>query len=230
MSGTRALATAAELVPELERSEAGSDLVIVRTQEARAPLMPGRGVPCGAVPRLARAAGAGERDPVDRGLRAPVRGPGASRPRPVGGSPRRPQRLGVVAAPGKRAQLRRLSARGGADGACSRRRGARGAARKRHRGRSCPCRETPSRPSRVCCSSVRGEYGGGGGSLRRRRRPLARVRRPYEEGHALFGRGRCLAALGRVPESAALLDAAREIFARLGAAPALAATEEWPAP
>ncbi len=50
---------------------------------------------------------------------------------------------------------------------------------------------------------------------------------PYEEGHALLGQGRCLAALGRAPEAAAPLAAAREIFARLGAKPALAEADEW---
>jgi class 3 adenylate cyclase len=44
---------------------------------------------------------------------------------------------------------------------------------------------------------------------------------PYEEGHALLGQGRCLVALGRAPEAAAPLAGAREIFARLGATPAL---------
>ena len=48
---------------------------------------------------------------------------------------------------------------------------------------------------------------------------------PYEEGHALLGQGRCLAALGRAPEAAAPLAAARVIFARLGAKPALAETD-----
>jgi hypothetical protein len=48
---------------------------------------------------------------------------------------------------------------------------------------------------------------------------------PYEEGHALLGQGRCLAALGRAPEAAAPLAAAREIFARLGARPALGDTD-----
>jgi tetratricopeptide (TPR) repeat protein len=48
---------------------------------------------------------------------------------------------------------------------------------------------------------------------------------PYEEGHALLGHGRCLVALGRAPEAAAPLAAAREIFARLGAKPALAETD-----
>ena len=49
---------------------------------------------------------------------------------------------------------------------------------------------------------------------------------PYEEGHALLGRGRCLVALGGAPEAAAPLAAGREIFARLGARPALEETEE----
>ena len=49
---------------------------------------------------------------------------------------------------------------------------------------------------------------------------------PYEEGHALLGQGRCLVALGRAPEAAASLAAAREIFARLGARPALAEVNE----
>jgi len=50
---------------------------------------------------------------------------------------------------------------------------------------------------------------------------------PYEEAQALLGQGRCLVALGRAPEAAAPLAAAREIFARLGAKPALAETGEW---
>ena len=48
---------------------------------------------------------------------------------------------------------------------------------------------------------------------------------PYEEAQALLGQGRCLVALGRAPEAAAPLAAARAIFARLGARPALAETE-----
>ena len=49
---------------------------------------------------------------------------------------------------------------------------------------------------------------------------------PYEEAQALLGRGRCLLALGRTREAAPPLDAARDIFARLGARPALAETDE----
>ena len=48
---------------------------------------------------------------------------------------------------------------------------------------------------------------------------------PYEEGQALLGQGRCLVAVGRAPEAAPPLAAAREIFARLGALPALEETD-----
>ena len=50
---------------------------------------------------------------------------------------------------------------------------------------------------------------------------------PYEEAQALLGQGRCLVALGRAPEAAAPLAAAREIFARLRARPALEETDRW---
>jgi hypothetical protein len=49
---------------------------------------------------------------------------------------------------------------------------------------------------------------------------------PYEEAQALLGQGRCLEALGRAAEAAAPLAAAHEIFARLGAGPALAEAGE----
>jgi len=48
---------------------------------------------------------------------------------------------------------------------------------------------------------------------------------PYERAQACLGRGRCLLALGRVPEAAAAALEAREIFACLGARPALAEAE-----
>jgi tetratricopeptide (TPR) repeat protein len=48
---------------------------------------------------------------------------------------------------------------------------------------------------------------------------------PYEEAQALLGQGRCLVALGRAHEAAPVLEAAREIFARLGAKPALEEAE-----
>jgi class 3 adenylate cyclase len=46
-----------------------------------------------------------------------------------------------------------------------------------------------------------------------------------EEAFALLGQGRCLLGLGREPEAVPVLQAAREIFVRLGAAPALAETD-----
>ena len=48
---------------------------------------------------------------------------------------------------------------------------------------------------------------------------------PYEEGHALLGRARCLSRLDRASEAAVPLAAAREVFARLGARPALEETD-----
>ena len=49
---------------------------------------------------------------------------------------------------------------------------------------------------------------------------------PYEEAHALLGLGRCTAALERPLQTAEPLAEAREIFARLGARPALEEAEE----
>jgi hypothetical protein len=49
---------------------------------------------------------------------------------------------------------------------------------------------------------------------------------PFEEAQALLGQGRCLVALGGVPEAAAPLASAREILARLGAKPALGETDD----
>jgi len=49
---------------------------------------------------------------------------------------------------------------------------------------------------------------------------------PWERAHALLGHGRCLLALGRPAEAREALHAAREIFASLGAAPALTETDE----
>ena len=49
---------------------------------------------------------------------------------------------------------------------------------------------------------------------------------PYEEAHALAGRGRCLLAVGSAAAAAAALGEARAIFVRLRAAPGLAQTEE----
>ena len=49
---------------------------------------------------------------------------------------------------------------------------------------------------------------------------------PYEEAQALLGQGRCLVALGRASAAITPLSGAREIFARLGAKPAMEETDE----
>jgi hypothetical protein len=49
---------------------------------------------------------------------------------------------------------------------------------------------------------------------------------PYEEAQALLGEGRCLLALDTAPEAAPVLAEAREIFARLGAVPALGEADD----
>ena len=49
---------------------------------------------------------------------------------------------------------------------------------------------------------------------------------PWEAAQALRDRGRCLAALDRTIEAAPPLREAKEVFARLGARPDLAETEE----
>jgi hypothetical protein len=48
---------------------------------------------------------------------------------------------------------------------------------------------------------------------------------PYEEAFALLGRGRCLAAAGRRADAQEHLSAARGVFTRLGAKPALEETD-----
>jgi hypothetical protein len=49
----------------------------------------------------------------------------------------------------------------------------------------------------------------------------AQFEMPWEHGHALFGQGRCLHALGRSTEAAGVLRAAREMLTSLGARPVL---------
>jgi hypothetical protein len=53
-----------------------------------------------------------------------------------------------------------------------------------------------------------------------------RFQTPWEHAQALLGQGRCLIALRRVDEAASALRRGREIFAQLGAKPALADAEE----
>ena len=49
----------------------------------------------------------------------------------------------------------------------------------------------------------------------------------FEQAHALLGRGRCLVKLGQFSNADQPMRSARDIFATLGARPALAETESW---
>ena len=85
-----------------------------------------------------------------------------------------------------------------------------------------------SMPSRACQGSIaaaRGEHEAAAAGFADAAARWRDFGVPYEEAQALLGQGRCLVALGRAPEAAAPLAAAREIFARLGAKPALEETE-----
>ena len=219
-----ALSTAAELIPELERSEAGSDLVIVRTQEAV--LRVCRGEAFLAEPFVAWL--------EQRGLEseipwisayallasAPVRfslGQAGTalelldgwetRPRP-GSGPNYvaylPEAVRTALAAGDVALAARLSS--GIDSIL------------------------PMQRNVVAC--LQGLLEEHDGTMDAAAAHFAHAatrwgdfRVPYEEAHALLGRGRCLAALGKRAEAAGSLAAAREIFARLEAGPALAESD-----
>jgi tetratricopeptide (TPR) repeat protein len=215
-----ALSTASDLLPELERSEAGSDLVIVRTQEAvirvyrgegglAAPFLPWleqRGleseIPWISAYALLSAApvryGLGEADAALRLLSG-----WEKRPRP-GSGPNYvaylPEAVRTALAAGDDALADRLST--GVDSILP-----------------------MQRNVRASLHGLLGERHGESGAAATRFAQAAtrwgHFRMPYEEAHALLGRGRCLLALGRKGEAAEPLSEARGIFARLGARPAL---------
>ena len=191
-----ALATAPTSLPELERSEAGSDLVIVRTQEAV--LRVCRGEAGLAAPFL---------DWLEqRGLESEIPWISAYALLAVGARPLRtgadrssaatPRRVGDAAAARQRPELRGLPARGGADGARGRRRRTR---RPPLDGDRLDPADAAQRPRLAARPAQRAAT-----ARRRRRRRTSRTpprrwndfRMPYEEAHALLGRGRCLKAWG----------------------------------
>ena len=219
-----ALAKAAELMPELERSEAGSDLVIVRTQEAVLRVCRGeahmaapfidwlelRGleseIPWIAAYALLAAA------PVRSGLGDPDAALGLlaeweARPRP-GSGPNYvaylPEAVRTALAAGDEVLAGRL-----ASGVQS----------------ILPMQHNVLASLQSLVDERAGEPEAAAAGFARAAARWHEFGVPYEEGHALLGQGRCLAALGRAPEAAAPLAAAREIFARLGAKPALEKTE-----
>jgi tetratricopeptide (TPR) repeat protein len=219
-----ALATANDLLPELERSEAGSDLVIVRTQEAviRAyrgeaalaasflPWLEQRGreseIPWISAYALLSAA------PVRYSLGEAEAALGLlsdweTQPRP-GSGPNYvaylPEAVRTALAAGDDLLADRLSA--GIDSILPMQRNVRaslhGLLSERHG-------ESEAAATLFAHAATRWND----------------FRMPYEEAHALLGRGRCLAALGKPREAVEPLAAARELFARLGARPALGETD-----
>jgi tetratricopeptide (TPR) repeat protein len=70
----------------------------------------------------------------------------------------------------------------------------------------------------------RGDHDGAAARFSGAEAQWARLGIPYERAHAVLGRGRSLAALGRTAEAAAALASAQKAFIALGAMPALAET------
>jgi class 3 adenylate cyclase/tetratricopeptide (TPR) repeat protein len=219
------LALAAELTPHLERSEASSDLVVVRAQTAL--LHVSRGDPGLAAPFLGWLEQRGLESEIpwisaySLLAAAPVRfalGQPESALSLLGGWERRPR---PGSGPNYVAYLppavRTAVSAGGDDLA---RRLASGI-------------ETTLPMQRNVADAVSALVSERGGEVERAAElfasAAARWREfsmPYEEGHALLGRGRCLRALDRRGEAEEVLAAARGVFARLGARPALAETDE----
>jgi len=220
-----ALALAADLTPELERSEAASDLVVVRSQEAI--LRVCRGEPELAAPFLGWLEQRGWESEIPwicayaLLAAAPVRyslgQPEAAlslldgwerRPRP-GSGPNYvaylPLAVRTAARAGDDDLARRLAA--GVETTLPMQRNVSAAldALLSERG------DGPERAAALFAAAAAGWRG---------------FSMPYEEGSALLGRGRCLCAAGRRREAGEALSAARKIFERLGARPALTETRE----
>jgi class 3 adenylate cyclase/tetratricopeptide (TPR) repeat protein len=220
------LAAAEELTPELERSEAASDLVIVRAQEAL--LYVSRGEPAYAAPFLEWL----ERRGLESEIpwisayallsAAPVRfdlGETDTALSLLDGWERRPR---PGSGPNYVAYLPlavRTSLRAGDDGLAE---------------RLCSGLEETLPMQRNVLATLRGLLGERNGELELAAASFEDAAAgwrgfcmPCEEGHALLGRGRCLSALGSQREAEEPLEAARGIFERLGARPALRETDEW---
>ncbi len=221
----KALSTADELTPELERSEAGSDLVIVRTQEAL--LRACRGEPARAEPFL----GWLER----RGLESEIPWISAyallssatvryelgqtsaavdlldgweRRPRP-GSGPNYVAYLPFAVRTALDAGQEGLAARlaGGVESAL-------------------PMQRNVKASLRALLAERRGEREAAATLYADAAARWRAFVTPYEEGQALYGRGRCLRALGYASEAREQAAAARDIFVRLGAVLAVRDVDE----
>ena len=150
-----------------------------------------------AVPRLARAARAGERDPVDLGVRAALL---RHRPATSSGSCRRgrpARRLGAPSAAGQRPELRRLPALRGPHRAPA---GDDALAARLSAGvESDAARSSATSAPRCgpCSAERRGEYEAAATLYVDAAARWHAFVMPYEEAHALLGRGRCLVRLAR---------------------------------
>jgi class 3 adenylate cyclase/tetratricopeptide (TPR) repeat protein len=219
-----ALATASDLLPELERSEAGSDLVIVRTQEAVIRAYRGEAALAAAfLPWLEQRGRESEIPWISAYAllsAAPVRyGLGEAeaaldllsgwetQPRP-GSGPNYvaylPEAVRTALAAGDDLLADRLST--GIDSIL-------------------PMQRNVRASLHGLLSERRGESEAAATLFAHAAAHWNDFRMPYEEAHALLGRGRCLVGLGRTGEAAEPLTAARELFAGLGARPALAETD-----
>jgi class 3 adenylate cyclase/tetratricopeptide (TPR) repeat protein len=224
-----ALATAAELIPDLERSEAGSDLVIVRTQEAV--LHVHRGEAGLALPYLTWLEQRGleseipwisayallsvapvrlQLGQVDSALR--LLDGWEKRPRP-GSGPNYvaylPEAVRTALAAGDDALAARL---------------AKGIAA------TLPIQHNVLASLHALLAERRGEADAAAALFARAASRWHDFRVPYEEAHALLGRGRCLDARHGAREAEEPLVRAREIFTRLAAVPALTETDALLAP
>jgi class 3 adenylate cyclase/tetratricopeptide (TPR) repeat protein len=221
----KALAMAAELTPELEGSEAGSDLVIVRSQEAL--LLAFRGEAERAAPFLgwleqqgleseipwisayALLSSAVARHALGQDARAvDLLEDWERRPRP-GSGPNYVAYLPYAV---------RTALRAGADDLAARLSGG---------------VESTLPMQRNVRASLLALFAEVGGELEAAAAlhadAAARWRAfvmPYEESHSLHGRGRCLLALGCVDEAKKQFAAARDIAVRLGAAPLVRDVDE----
>ena len=219
-----ALAKAAELGPALEQSEAGSDLVIVHAQEAVLRVARGEAdVARPFVDRLEQHGRASE-IPWIRAYAllaaAPVRlhlgdteaalellAEWESRPRP-GSGPNYvvylPEAVRTALAAGDDGLAARLA--GGIDSVL-------------------PMQRHVLATTQGLLAERRGEHKTAAAGFADAAARWHGFEVPYEEAQALLGQGRCLLALDRAQGAAPVLAAAREIFARLGAKPALAETD-----
>ena len=221
----KALATADELTPELERSEAGSDLVIVRTQVAL--LRACRGESEHAAPFLdwLELQGLESEIPWISAYAllssATVRydlGQTAAAVDLLDGWERRPR---PGSGPNYVAYLPfavRTALRAGEDGLAARLAGGVET--------TLPMQRNVKASLQALLAEWRGEPEAAATLYADAAALWHAFVMPYEEGHALHGRGRCLQTLGYASEAGEQFAAARDIFVRLGAGPAVRDVDE----